>query len=98
MMTPRRMRTHDPERNAAEYVSGEMGGRRVRRWFNAHLLECEDCWREVLLGRLGRRLATDIREVAPSSLRDRVRAVIAVESRDAVERPRRRGLRRGRRP
>jgi hypothetical protein len=90
MMTPLKMRTHDPERNAAEYVSGELGGRRVRRWFDAHLLECEDCWREVLLGRLGRRLATDFRETAPSALRDRVRARVALESGRISDRPRRR--------
>lgn len=96
MMTPLKMRTHDSERNAAEYVSGELGGRRVRRWFNAHLLECEDCWREVLLGRLGRRLATDFREAAPSALRDRVRALVALESRQTADRPRRRRLRPGR--
>ena len=92
MMTPVRMRKHDPERNAAEYVSGELSGRRVRRWFDAHLLECEDCWREVLLGRLGRRFATDFRESAPSTLRDRVRAVVALESGRVGDRPRRRRL------
>lgn len=79
MITPLKMREHDSERNAAEFVSGELKGR-ARRWFNAHLLKCEDCWREVLLGRLGHRLATDFRETAPSALRDRVRALIALES------------------
>ena len=66
---------HDPERNAAEYVSGELP-RRARRWFEAHLLHCEDCWREVLLGRLGRRVAEEAREQAPAGLRDRVRATV----------------------
>jgi hypothetical protein len=94
MMTPLKMRKHDPERNAAEYVSGELGGRRVRRWFDSHLLECEDCWREVLLGRLGRRLATDFREIAPSGLRDRVRAMVALESGHIAEPSRRRFTRR----
>lgn len=68
-----RPRRHDPERNAAEYVSGEFP-RRAIRWFEAHLLDCEDCWREVLLGRLGRTVAEDAREPVPSGLRDRVRA------------------------
>ena len=66
---------HDPERNAAEYVTGELP-MRARRWFEAHLLHCEDCWREVLLGRLGRRVAEEAREQAPAGLRDRVRATV----------------------
>jgi anti-sigma factor RsiW len=74
-----RRRTHDPERNAAEYVSGELS-RRATRWFEAHLLHCEDCWREVLLGRLGRRVAEEAREQAPAGLRDRVRAAVQFTS------------------
>jgi hypothetical protein len=70
---------HDPERNAAEYVTGELS-RRARRWFEAHLLHCEDCWREVLLGRLGRRIAEEAREQAPADLRDRVRAAVQFTS------------------
>ncbi|MCI0632583.1 MAG: zf-HC2 domain-containing protein [Actinobacteria bacterium] len=70
-----RRRPHDPERNAAEYVSGELS-RRATRWFESHLLHCEDCWREVLLGRLGRRVAEETREQAPAGLRDRVRAAV----------------------
>jgi hypothetical protein len=66
---------HDPERNAAEYVSGELPWR-ARRWFESHLLHCEDCWREVLLGRLGRRVAEEAREQVPAALRDRVRATV----------------------
>jgi anti-sigma-K factor RskA len=74
-----RRREHDPERNAAEYVTGELP-RRARRWFEAHLLHCEDCWREVLLGRLGRRVAEEAREQAPANLRDRVRAAVQFTS------------------
>ena len=99
MRTPARMRPHDPERNAAEYVSGELP-RRTRRWFESHLLDCEDCWREVLLGRLGRRLGADIRETAPTGLRDRVRASVEVEAMAGADvrrdRPRRFGRRRDR--
>lgn len=68
-------RRHDPERDAAAYVTGELP-RRARRWFEAHLLRCEDCWREVLLGRLGRRVAEEAREQAPARLRERVRATV----------------------
>jgi anti-sigma factor RsiW len=72
-------RRHDPERNAAEYVSGELPGR-ARRWFEAHLLHCEDCWHEVLIGRIGRRVAEEARELAPAGLRDRVRAVVQLSA------------------
>ena len=70
---------HDPERNAAEYVSGELS-RRAARWFESHLLHCEDCWREVLFGRLGRRVAEEAREQAPASLRERIRAAVQFTS------------------
>jgi anti-sigma factor RsiW len=70
---------HDPERNAAEYVSGELS-RRARRWFERHILDCDDCWREVLLGRFGRRVAEDVREPVPPGLRDRIRASILLSA------------------
>ena len=72
-------RRHDPERNAAEYVSGELTVR-ARRWFERHILDCDDCWREVLLGRFGRRVAEDAREPVPAGLRDRVRASITLSA------------------
>lgn len=72
-------RRHDAERNAAEYVSGELS-RRTRRWFERHLLDCDDCWREVLLGRFGRRAAEDARESVPVGLRDRVRAAVMLSA------------------
>lgn len=76
-----RGRRHDPERNAAEYVSGELSTR-ARRWFERHLLDCDDCWREVVLGRFGRRVAEDERDVVPVGLRDRVRAAVLLASTD----------------
>lgn len=82
-----RRRPHDAERNAAEYVSGELG-RRATRWFEAHLLNCEDCWREVLLGRLGRRVAEEAREPAPAALRERVRAAVQFTSQAGSDRRR----------
>jgi hypothetical protein len=66
---------HDPERYAAEYLCGEIP-RRFCRWFEAHLLECDDCWHEVWLGREGRRMAEAAREMAPSALRDAVRVAV----------------------
>jgi len=72
-------RHHDPERNAAEYISGELPVR-ARRWFERHMLDCEDCWREVLLGRFGRRVAEDAREPVPAGLRDRIRASVLLSA------------------
>ncbi len=76
---------HDPERNAAAYLGGLLSGVR-RRMFERHIVDCEDCWREVDLGRRGRSVAESGREMAPQALRERVRA--AVET----VRPRRRPL------
>jgi putative zinc finger protein len=71
-------RTHDPERSAAAYVSGEMR-QRERRRFEAHLLVCEECWREVSLGWRGRGRAEASREIAPAGLRDEIRAALSIE-------------------
>src|SRR6266540_3514614 len=67
---------HDPERAAAAYLAGELGPRQRER-FEAHVLGCDDCWREVTAGRQGRALAESLREVAPQHLRERIRATIA---------------------
>lgn len=68
---------HDPERNAAAYLGGLLSSRK-RRKFESHIVECEDCWREVDSGRKGRAVAESGRELAPQALREHVRA--AVES------------------
>jgi hypothetical protein len=65
---------HDPERDAAAYLAGEFAPLR-RLWFERHLLECADCWRETDTARRGRMLAEGLRQVAPASARDRIRAV-----------------------
>ena len=67
---------HDPERAAAAYLAGELSPRQRER-FEAHMLGCEECWREVKAGRDGRALAESLREVAPQHLRERIRATIA---------------------
>ncbi len=66
---------HDPERNAAAYLGGLLRGAR-RRMFERHILNCEDCWREVDLGRKGRSVAESARELAPQALRERVRTAV----------------------
>jgi hypothetical protein len=76
---------HDPERNAAAYLGGLLSARKRRR-FESHIVECEDCWREVDSGRKGRAVAESGRELAAQALRERVRA--AVES--VTPRPKRR--------
>ena len=71
------MKRHDPEANAASHLAGVTSGR-ARRRFEAHILECEDCWREVRLGSSGRRVAESGRELAPQPLRERVRAAVGL--------------------
>ena len=77
----RRPRGHDPELNAALYLASEFGPR-ARRWFERHLLGCEDCWREVSLGRIGRRMAEELREIAPPKLREDVQSAISLMKMD----------------
>jgi hypothetical protein len=76
--------SHDPERDAAAFLGGAMSRRR-RREFEQHVLECDDCWREVDQGRRGRSLAESGRELAPQFLRERVRATVG-----SISAPRRR--------
>lgn len=78
---------HDPEREVAAYVSGELSPRDIRR-FETHLLECELCWREVQLNREGRRRAESSRESAPPSLREDVRAAVTLSAEGSRRRPR----------
>lgn len=73
------MRGHDPERDAGLYLGGAMP-RRNRGRFERHMIECEDCWREVSSGRRGRALAESSRELAPQELRELVRSTIAASS------------------
>ena len=75
---------HDPERDAAAFLGGAMSQRRRRR-YEQHVLECEECWREVESSRRGRALAESGRELAPQFLRERVRAAVGT----AAPRPRR---------
>lgn len=69
------MRKHDPEKSAATYLSGGMRPRR-RKAFEEHIMDCEDCWAEVDIGRRGRSLAEAARWLAPQSVRENVRAAV----------------------
>ena len=70
------MTKHDPERNASLFLGGMMSGR-ARRRFEQHIIGCENCWREVELGRRGRTLAESSRELAPQELREMIRSTVA---------------------
>ncbi len=83
----RRPKDHDPERDVAAYVSGELSPKDLRR-FEAHLLECELCWQEVQLNREGRRLAESSRVSVPARLREDVRAAVALSTDRSRRRPR----------
>jgi anti-sigma factor RsiW len=71
------VKTHDPETAAAAYLGGVMSPR-ARRRFEAHLVECPECWNEVRSGGRGRGYAEAGRELAPQSLRDRIRGEVAL--------------------
>jgi len=90
---------HDSEAAAARFLGGALSAR-AHRTFERHLVGCEACWREVELGRSGRRLVESARELAPPELRERLRAVVASESAEPAAMVDRRGrlsrwLRRG---
>lgn len=76
MTTDPRSAPHDSETTAALYLGGELGAKEHTA-FEEHLPSCEPCWREIELGRTGRRLAESARDVAPAELRERLRSVIA---------------------
>ncbi len=79
---------HDSEGAAARFLGGALSAR-AHRAFERHLVGCEACWREVELGRSGRRLVESARELAPPELRERLRTLVASESAELVHRPER---------
>jgi len=70
---------HDPEKGAAAFLGGELDAE-ARAAFSEHLLGCDNCWQEVHAAQRGRALAESARVVAPSELRDRVRALVLADS------------------
>lgn len=60
----------------AVYLAGELDPA-THAWFEAHLVGCEACWSQVRDARRGRALAESLRESAPQSLRETVRALAA---------------------
>ena len=84
---------HEDLRLAA-YVGSDLGPAEVEA-VEAHLLDCDGCWQAVRDARRGRTLAESVREVAPASLKDRVR--MTVEGAPPTPRAHRRRRRLGRR-
>lgn len=78
---------HDPELDAAAFLSGEHDDQQ-RAAFNAHLISCDECWAEVHAAQRGRQLAESARTVAPSELRERIRAIVDAEGTDSAADPR----------
>ena len=66
--------THKPDQLAAAYLDGLRA--RPRRRYEQHLLDCEACWREVSLARLGRGLAERVTDIAPPGTREAIRAAV----------------------
>jgi len=77
--------SHDPDRDAAAFLGGAMRARRATA-FEKHLLECEECWREVAEGRRGRALIESVRELAPAGAREDLRAAVAAAGTSERER------------
>ncbi len=73
---------HDPPRDAAAYLVGAMSYRKSEQ-FEAHLLACPECWREVTQARAGRAIGESLRELAPQSLREDIRAATQIEGRSS---------------
>lgn len=82
------MTEHGPDRTAA-YLAGDLD-LTTRTDFEEHLGSCLGCWDEIALARVGRAHAESGRERAPASLRDHVRALVAL---DSLEAPRQRDVR-----
>lgn len=69
---------HD-ETRVVPYLAGDLNAAGTEA-FEGHLVDCDDCWRAVGADRRGRALAEGLRELAPPSLRDRVRMGVEADS------------------
>lgn len=61
-----------------EYLDGTLDPIRVEQ-LEAHLLTCDECWWKVRTDRWGRDLARAAREIAPSTLADRIALATSLE-------------------
>ena len=81
---------HD-DRRVVLYLAGDLDDASAEA-FEGHLVDCDDCWRAVVADRRGRALAEGLRELAPPSLRDRVRMGVEADSPKTSLSRRRRGV------
>jgi len=81
---------HDDPR-LVSYVAGDLAATEAEA-FERHLIDCDHCWRAASADRRGRALAEGLREVAPASLRDRVRMHVEADTPTKSRSRRRRGL------
>jgi len=81
---------HDDPR-VVPYLAGEFDAAGAEA-FEGHLVDCDDCWRAVGTDRRGRALAESLRELAPPSLRDRVRMGVEADPPKTSPSRRRRGV------
>ncbi len=68
-----------PKGNVAAFISGVLSAE-LRREFDEHLLECEECWQALQEDRTGRAAALSLRSSAPDWLADRVTLMVEVAS------------------
>ncbi len=81
---------HDDPR-VVPYLAGDLDGAGAEA-FEGHLVDCDDCWRAVGADRRGRALGEGLRELAPPSLRDRVRMGVEADSPKTSSSRHRRGV------
>jgi hypothetical protein len=77
------------EHRLAAFLADELDEQAAAE-FDAHLLDCADCWRAVREDRAGRAAAARLRDAAPFDLADRVRMAVELAARP---RPARRRVR-----
>jgi len=81
---------HDDPR-VVSYLAGDLDAAGAEA-FEGHLVDCDDCWRAAGADRRGRALAESLRELAPPSIRDRVRMSVEAGSPKTSPSRRRRGV------
>src|SRR5215471_6002234 len=65
------------DRQLAVFLAGELDPAAARQW-DAHLLECDQCWQAVREDRAGRGAARLLRQPAPPGLADRIGLAVEV--------------------
>jgi hypothetical protein len=74
---------HNSEDIAAKFLADEVRPA-DRRTIEAHMVNCDTCWTEMITARTGRTLAEALREPAPQSARETLRSIAASPLPDPV--------------